>query len=56
MFAGFEAVLTLGVALGGLAAPVMVETFGPRRALVVVGLLAPAVVLATLPAQRRLTA
>jgi len=56
MFAGFEAVLTLGVALGGLAAPLMVETFGPRGALVAVGLLAPAVVLVTLPAQRRLDA
>jgi MFS family permease len=56
MFAGFEAVLTLGVALGGLAAPLLVEALGPRGALVAVGLLAPAVVLATLPAQRRLDA
>jgi MFS family permease len=56
MFAAFEAVLTLGVALGGLAAPLMVETLGPRGGLVAVGLLAPAVVLATLPAQRRLDA
>ena len=56
MFAGFEAVLTLGVAVGGLAAPLVVETFGPRGALVAVGLLAPAAVLATLPAQRRLDA
>lgn len=56
MFAGFEAVLTLGVALGGLAAPLLVETLSPRGALVAVGLLAPAVVLATLPAQRRLDA
>ena len=54
MFAGFEAVLTLGVALGGLAASFFVETFTPRGVLVVVGLLAPAAVLATLPAQRRL--
>jgi len=56
MFAGFEAILTLGVAVGGLAAPLVVDALGPRGGLVAVGLLAPAVVLATLPAQRRLDA
>jgi MFS family permease len=45
MFAGFEAVLTLGVAAGGLVAPALVELLGLRVALVVVGVLAPAAVL-----------
>jgi MFS family permease len=53
-FAGFEAVLTLGVALGGLVAPLAVEAFGPRGALVAVGLLAPAAVAVRRPALRRL--
>ena len=53
-FAGFEAVLTLGVALGGLAAPLAVEALGPRGALVAVGLLAPAAVALRRPALRRL--
>jgi hypothetical protein len=34
MFAGFEAILTLGVAAGGLVTPLMVELFGLRPALV----------------------
>ncbi len=54
MFAGFEAILTLGVALGGLLAPVVIEWLGARAALVVVGLLAPVAVAATWPALRRL--
>ena len=53
-FAGFEAVLTLGVALGGLAAPLVVDALGPRGALVAVGLLAPAAVSLARPALRRL--
>jgi hypothetical protein len=53
-FAGFEAVLTLGVALGGLVAPLAVEALGPRGALVAVGLLAPAAVVARRRALRRL--
>ena len=53
-FAGFEAVLTLGVALGGLAAPLAVAALGPRGALVAVGLLAPAAVVLRRPALRRL--
>ncbi len=53
-FAGFEAVLTLGVALGGLAAPLAVEVLGPRGALVAVGLLAPVAVLLRSRALRRL--
>jgi CRP-like cAMP-binding protein len=54
MFAGFEAILTLGVAFGGLVAPLVIEALGPRAALVVVGVLAPAAVGASRPALRRL--
>jgi len=54
MFAGFEAILTLGVAVGGLAAPVVIDLLGARGALVAVGLLAPAAVAASRPALRRL--
>ena len=42
MFAGFEAILTLGVAAGGLLAPVVIDLLGVRLALVAVGVLAPA--------------
>jgi predicted MFS family arabinose efflux permease len=54
MFAGFEALLTLGVAAGGLLAPLIVDEFGLRAALVVVGALAPLAVAAAWPALRRL--
>jgi MFS family permease len=54
MFAGFEAILTLGVALGGLLAPLLIEVLGRRPALVAVGLLAPVAVAACWPALRRL--
>jgi MFS family permease len=54
MFAGFEAILTLGVALGGLLAPLVIEVLGRRPALAAVGLLAPAAVAASWPALRRL--
>jgi CRP-like cAMP-binding protein len=53
-FAGFEAVLILGVALGGLVAPLAAQALGPRRALVAVGLLAPAAVAVRRQALRRL--
>jgi CRP-like cAMP-binding protein len=56
MFAGFEAILTLGVAAGGLVTPLMVELFGLRPALVASGLLAPVAVAASWPALRRLDA
>src|SRR5215207_8093798 len=36
MFAGFEAILTLGVAAGGLLAPLVIELFGVRLALVAI--------------------
>jgi MFS family permease len=54
MFAGFEAILTLGVAAGGLVTPLVVDQLGIRTSLVVVGLLAPLAVAATWPALRRL--
>jgi MFS family permease len=41
MFAGFEAILTLGVAAGGLLAPLVIELLGVRLALVAIGLMAP---------------
>jgi MFS family permease len=54
MFAGFEAILTLGVAAGGLVTPLVVELLGIRPALVAIGLLAPLAVAASWPALRRL--
>jgi MFS family permease len=54
MFAGFEAIITLGVAAGGLVTPLIVERLGIQTALVVVGLLAPIAVAACWPALRRL--
>ncbi len=54
MFAGFEALLTLGVAAGGLLTPLVVELLGIRAALVGIGLLAPLAVAASWPALRRL--
>jgi hypothetical protein len=56
MFAGFEAILTLGVAAGGLFAPLVIELVGVRLALVAVGLMAPLAVAASWPALRRLDA
>jgi len=56
MFAGFEAILTLGVAAGGLVTPLVVELFGVRPALVATGLLAPLAVAASWSALRRLDA
>jgi MFS family permease len=56
MFAGFEAILTLGVAAGGLFAPLVVELLGIRLALVAIGLIAPLAVAASWPALRRLEA
>ena len=54
MFAGFEAILTLGVAAGGLVTPLIVELLGIRPTLVGIGLLAPLAVAASWPALRRL--
>ena len=56
MFAGFEAILTLGIAAGALVTPLVVELLGVRWALVATGLLAPLAVVASRPALRRLDA
>ena len=56
MFTGFEAILTLGVAVGGLLTPLIIELLGVRLALASVGLLAPVAVAASWPALRRLDA
>jgi CRP-like cAMP-binding protein len=56
MFAGFEAILTLGVAAGSLVAPLIIDLIGVRPALVVIGLLAPLAVAAGRPALRRIDA
>ena len=56
MFAGFEAILTLGVAAGGLVTPLVVDLLGIRPALVATGLLAPLAVAASWSALRRLDA
>jgi hypothetical protein len=42
VFAAFEGIITLGVAVGALAAPVLIAALGIRAALVVVGVIAPA--------------
>jgi CRP-like cAMP-binding protein len=54
MFAGFEAILTLGVAVGGLVVPLIIHALGPRPALLAIGLLAPTAVAASRTALRRL--
>jgi MFS family permease len=54
MFAGFEAILTLGVAAGGLLAPLVIELLGVRLALLAIGLIAPLAVAASWPELRRL--
>jgi MFS family permease len=56
MFAGFEAILTLGVAAGGLLAPLIIELLDVRLALVSIGLLTPLAVAASWPALRRVDA
>jgi CRP-like cAMP-binding protein len=54
MFAGFEAILTLGVAVGSLVTPLVVALVGVRPALVAIGLLPPLAVLAARRALGRL--
>jgi MFS family permease len=56
MFAGFEAILTLGFAVGGLLSPLLIEALGVRGALVAVGVLAPLAAVISWPALRRLNA
>jgi hypothetical protein len=47
VFGAFEGTITLGVAAGGVAAATLIGAFGLRAALVVVGLIPPAAVLAS---------
>ena len=54
MFTSFEAILTLGVAAGGLVTPLLIELMGTRVTLVVTGLLAPLAVVASRRALGRL--
>src|SRR5947208_10786024 len=54
MFAGFEAILTLGVAAGSLVTPLVIELIGVRPALMAIGLLAPLAVAASRRALGRL--
>ncbi len=56
MFAGFEAILTLGIAAGSLVTPLIIDWLGLRSSLVAIGLLAPLAVLLARPALRRLDA
>jgi hypothetical protein len=56
MFAGFEAILTLGVAAGSLVAPLVVNLVGIRPALAVIGVLAPLAVIACRTRLRRIDA
>jgi hypothetical protein len=54
VFAGFEGILTLGVAAGAAVAPIAIQLLGIRGALVAIGALGPLAVLAAWPALRRL--
>jgi Cyclic nucleotide-binding domain/Major Facilitator Superfamily len=56
VFAGFEAILTLGVAAGALLTPLVIDLLGVRLALVAVGLVAPLAAGAGWAALRRLDA
>lgn len=54
VFAAWEGIITLGVAAGALVAPALIDAVGIRPALGVVGLVAPAGVIACWPALRAL--
>jgi hypothetical protein len=56
VFASDEALLTIGVAVGALVAPGLIELLGIRAALIVAGLLAPTTALVALPGLRALDA
>lgn len=56
MFAGFEAILTLGIAAGSLVTPAVIDGLGLRTSLVAIGLLAPLAVILARLALRRLDA
>jgi hypothetical protein len=54
MFAAFEAILTIGIAVGALLSPLLIDLWGIRVALVAVGLVTPLAVLAWWRELRRL--
>jgi MFS family permease len=54
MFAAFEATLTIGIAVGALLTPLVIDLLGIRLALVVVGVVTPTAVLACRGQLRRL--
>lgn len=54
MFAGFEAMLTPGVAAGGVLAPLVIELLGVRLAPLAIALIAPLAVAASWPELCRL--
>jgi len=54
VFAAFEGIITLGVAAGAILTPVLISTLGIRAALMAVGGVTPAAVLACWPALRRI--
>jgi predicted MFS family arabinose efflux permease len=54
MFAAFEAILTIGIAVGALLSPLLIDLWGIRLALAAVGLVAPIAVIACTAALRRL--
>ena len=56
VFAAFEGLLTLAVAVGAGLTPLVLDAFGPRGALVALGLVGPAAALAAWPRLRRLDA
>jgi hypothetical protein len=56
MFAGFEAILTIGIAVGALLTPLVIDLLGTRLALVAVGLVTPVAVVACAAQLRRLDA
>jgi MFS family permease len=55
-FAAFEAIITLGVGLGAIVTPLVIDALGIRLALATIGLGAPLAVLAAWPALRALDA
>lgn len=54
VFGAFEGIITLGVAVGAIVTPPLINTFGVQTALVAVGAAAPALVLASWAGLRRI--
>jgi MFS family permease len=54
VFAAFEGIITLGVAVGAIVTPALISAFGVRTALVIVGVGAPAAVFVSWAGLRRI--